>query len=680
VIAFTPPFLFIKELALGVRGEKHLAERQASFGRQPARTPGRPLNRVAGFYFSPIPIILCYDLSFFGNNTAVMEHRNDIRNICVIAHVDHGKTTLVDTLFKQAGTFRDNEMVNERVMDANDLERERGITIFSKNASVSWKGVKINIVDTPGHADFGGEVQRIMKMVDGALLLVDAVDGPMPQTKYVLKNALEIGLSPVVVINKIDRHDARPDWVLNQVFDLFSALGATDKQLDFIAVYASAKQGLATLDPNVPGVSMAPLLDTILSGIEPPLVALDQPFQMLVTSVEYDNYLGRMAVGKIGRGKVSAGDMIARIDREGNITFTKIQKLFTFFGLARSEAATVSAGDIAVIAAGFKELDIGETLADREFPEALPTIEIDEPTISMNFSINTSILCGKSGDKLTSRHLEERLNAELRSNIALQVERDETGEGFKVSGRGELHLAILIETMRREGFEMSVSRPQIITREIDGVTVEPEEFTMVDVDESHSGKVIEKFGQRKGSLKNMANMEKGRVRLEFTIPARGLIGMHSELLTETRGTAVITHSFHRFIPWAGNIETRRNGSLISQDHGTATAYAIDKLSDRGEFFIAPGTEVYEGMIVGENNKGGDLIINITKGKKLTNMRTSSSDDTVKLTPPKILSLEQSLEYLADDELAEITPGAIRIRKKYLNEEDRKKNRKKAGVA
>jgi GTP-binding protein len=609
-----------------------------------------------------------------------MEHRNDIRNICVIAHVDHGKTTLVDTLFKQAGTFRDNEMVNERVMDANDLERERGITIFSKNASVNWKGVKINIVDTPGHADFGGEVQRIMKMVDGALLLVDAVDGPMPQTKYVLKNALEIGLCPVVVINKIDRHDARPDWVLNQVFDLFSALGATDKQLDFIAIYASAKHGLATLDPNVPGVSMAPLLDTIVSGIEPPLVALDKPFQMLVTSVEYDNYLGRMAVGKIGRGKVSSGDMIARIDREGNITFTKIQKLFTFFGLARSEAASVAAGDIAVIAAGFKELDIGETLADREFPEALPTIEIDEPTISMNFSINTSILCGRSGDKLTSRHLEERLTQELRSNIALRVERDDTGEGFKVSGRGELHLAILIETMRREGFEMSVSRPQIITREIDGVTVEPEEFTIVDVDESHSGKVIEKFGQRKGSLKNMANMEKGRVRLEFTIPARGLIGMHSELLTETRGTAVITHSFHRFIPWAGPIETRRNGSLISQDYGTATAYALDKLSDRGCFFIPPGTEVYEGMIVGENNKGGDLIINITKGKKLTNMRTSSSDDTVKLTPPKILSLEQSLEYLADDELAEITPGAIRIRKKYLNEEDRKKNRKKAGVA
>lgn len=609
-----------------------------------------------------------------------MEHRNDIRNICVIAHVDHGKTTLVDSLFKQAGTFRDNEMVSERVMDANELERERGITIFSKNAAVNWKGVKINIVDTPGHSDFGGEVQRIMKMVDGALLLVDAVDGPMPQTKYVLKNALEIGLSPVVVINKIDRGDARPDWVLNQVFDLFVALGANDKQLDFKTVYASAKNGLATLDPAMPGESMAPLLDTILSGIEAPLVALDQPFQMLATSVEYDNYLGRMAVGKIARGKVAAGDMIARIDREGNITFTKIAKLFTFYGLARAETPSAAAGDIAMIAAGFKELDIGETLADRELPEALPTIEIDEPTISMNFSINTSVFSGKSGDKLTGRHIEERLNQELRSNLALRVERDETGEGFKVSGRGELHLAILIETMRREGYELSVSRPQIITREIDGVTMEPEEFTIVDVDETHAGKVIEKFGQRKGSLKNMANMEKGRIRLEFTIPARGLIGMHSELLTETRGTAVITHSFHRFVPWAGVIETRRNGSLISQDQGTATAYALDKLSDRGSFFIAPGAEVYEGMIVGENNKGNDLIINITKGKKLTNMRTSSSDDTIKLTPPRILSLEQSLEYLADDELAEVTPSAIRIRKKYLNEEDRKKYRKKVGAA
>ena len=609
-----------------------------------------------------------------------MERRNDIRNICVIAHVDHGKTTLVDALFRQAGLFRDNEQVTERIMDANDLERERGITIFSKNAAVTWKGVKINIVDTPGHADFGGEVQRIMKMVDGALLLVDAVDGPMPQTKYVLKNALESGLAPVVVINKIDRADARPDWVLDQVFDLFAALGATDRQLDFRAVYASAKNGHATLDLNTPGQSMAPLLDTILDSMDAPLVAPAEPFQMLVTSVEYDNYLGRMGVGKITRGAVNSGETIARIDREGNISFSKIAKLFTFEGLNRREAATATAGDIALVAAGFKELDIGETLANREFPEALPTIEIDEPTISMNFSINTSPFSGRSGDKLTGRHLEERLTQELRSNLALRVERAEGGEAFKVSGRGELHLSILIETMRREGYELSVSRPQIITREIDGAVMEPEEFVIVDVDETYSGKVIEKFGQRRGMLKNMANMEKGRVRLEFTIPARGLIGVHTELLTETRGSAVITHSFHSYIPWAGPIDSRRSGSLISQDQGSATAYALDKLADRGDFFIEPGAEVYEGMVIGEYNKGGDLVVNVTKGKKLTNMRTTSSDDTVKLAPPRRMSLEQCLEYLAEDELAEVTPGGVRIRKKFLDEEERKKNRRKAGAA
>ncbi len=609
-----------------------------------------------------------------------MKPRKDIRNICVIAHVDHGKTTLVDSLFNQAGMFRENEIVVERLMDANDLEKERGITIFSKNAAVTWRGVKINIVDTPGHADFGGEVQRIMKMVDGALLLVDAVDGPMPQTKYVLKNALEIGLSPVVVINKIDRPDARPGWVLDQVFDLFVALGANDKQLDFHTVYASAKNGIATLDTDIPGESMAPLLDTIVNDVDPPEVSLDQPFRMLATSVEYDNYLGRMAVGKIDRGKVSTGETIARIDREGNITFTKIQKLFVFEGIKQRETDLATAGDIAVIAAGFKGLDIGETLADKDLPEALPTIEIDEPTISMNFSINTSPFAGKSGNKLTGRHLEERLTQELRSNLALKVERAEGGEAFKVSGRGELHLSILIETMRREGYELSVSKPQIITREVDGAVMEPEEFSIVDVDEPYSGKVIEKFGKRRGELKNMSNMEKGQIRLEFTIPARGLIGMYSELLTETRGSAVVTHSFHRLIPWAGPIEGRRSGSLVSQDNGFATAYALDKLSDRGEFFIGAGTEVYEGMVVGEYNKGNDIVVKVSKGKKLTNVRAASSDDTIKLTPPRAMSLEQCLEYLADDELAEVTPDAIRIRKKFLHEEDRKKQRRRAGAA
>lgn len=608
-----------------------------------------------------------------------MEPRKDIRNICVIAHVDHGKTTLVDTLFKQAGLFRDNENVAERIMDANDLEKERGITIFSKNASVIWKGVKINIVDTPGHSDFGGEVQRILKMVDGALLLVDAVDGPMPQTKYVLKNALEAGLAPVLVINKIDRPDARPDWVLDQVFDLFSNLGATDRQLDFHTVYTSAKNGIATLDMDMPGESMAPLLDTIVNDVDAPKISLDEPFRMLVTSVEYDNYLGRIAIGKIDRGRVKSGDTIARIDREGEITFTKIQKLFWYEGLNRSEVNEMSAGDIALIAAGFKELDIGETVADREFPEALPTVEIDEPTISMNLSINNSPFAGSSGEKLTSRDIDERLNRELRSNLALRVERTEGGEAFKVSGRGELHLSILIETMRREGYELSVSMPEIITRDIDGVKSEPEEFVIVDVDKEFSGKVIEKFGQRRGELKNMDAAQEGRVRLELTIPARGLIGLHSELLTETRGSAVITHSFHRFIPWAGPIEGRRTGSLISQDQGVATGYALDKLADRGDFFIKPGTQVYEGMVIGEGNKATDLIVNVTRGKKLTNVRAASSDDNIKLAPPRLMSLEQNLEYLADDELAEITPDAIRIRKRFLNFEERKKQKKKAGA-
>lgn len=601
---------------------------------------------------------------------------NGIRNICVIAHVDHGKTTLVDTLFKQTGTFREGGREGgERIMDQNDLERERGITIFSKNAAVRWKDVKINIVDTPGHSDFGGEVQRILKMVDGALLLVDAVDGPMPQTKYVLENALKIGLAPIVVINKIDRADARPAWVLDQVFDLFGALGATDHQLDFKVVYTSAKQGIASLDPDVRGVNMEPLLDAILERVAPPNGDAEQPFQLLVTSVEYSDYLGRQAIGKINRGVIKANQPIARIDREGNISFMNVMKLYVFDGLTRTEAEGATAGDI-VMVAGFKELEIGETLADKEFPEALPTIEIDEPTISMNFNINTSPFVGRSGDKLTGRHLQERLEKELRSNLALKVERAEGGESFKVSGRGELHLAILIETMRREGYELSVSRPEVIAREIEGQKMEPEEFVIVDVDADHAGKVIEKFGQRRGELKNMTPMTDNKTRLEFTIPARGLIGMHGELLTETRGSAVMSHSFHRYVPWAGAIASRRNGVLISGDNGAATAYAMDKLSDRGEFFIAPGTDVYVGMIVGECNTHIDLVVNVVRGKKLTNMRAAGSDDNIKLAPPRVLSLEQSLEFLNDDELAEITPESIRLRKKYLNEEDRKRYQKR----
>ncbi len=600
--------------------------------------------------------------------------QQDIRNVCVIAHVDHGKTTLVDTLFKQTGTMRDNERMGERVMDANDLEKERGITIFSKNASVNWKGKKVNIVDTPGHHDFGGEVQRILKMVDGALLLVDAVDGPMPQTKYVLENALKLGLAPIVVINKIDRADARPDWVLNQIFDLFAALGANDKQLDFKVVYTSAKQGIASLDPAVLGVNMEPLLDAIIERVDAPEVEPDKPFQMLVTSVEYSDYLGRMGVGKILRGKVTSNTQISRIDRQGNITFNTIMKLYSFVGITRKEVESATAGDIVIIAC-FKDLEIGETLADKEYPEALPTIEIDEPTISMYFSVNTSPFVGRTGDKLTGRHLQERLDRELRSNLALRVERVENSDSYRVSGRGELHLSILIETMRREGYELSVSRPEVIAREIDGKRMEPEEFVIVDVDDEFVGKVIEKFGSRKGVMKNMAPQMEGKSRLEFTIPARGLIGMHGELMTDTRGSATMSHSFHAFIPWAGAIQGRRNGVLISGDDGTATAYAMDKLQDRGEFFIAPGADVYTGMIVGMCNTDIDLVVNVVRGKKLSNMRASGSDDMVQLAPPRILSLEQSLEFLEDDELAEITPDCIRLRKRYLNEEDRKRHKR-----
>ena len=608
-----------------------------------------------------------------------MADKDNIRNICVIAHVDHGKTTLVDALLKDSGAFRDNAVVAERVMDVNDLEKERGITIFSKNASITWKGAKINIVDTPGHKDFGGEVERILKMVDGALLLVDAVDGPMPQTKFVLRKSLELGLAPLVVVNKIDRPDARPSWVVDQVFDLFGALGATDEQLDFHVIYSSAKIGFATPDFSKKGKDMAPLLDAIVEKVSPPSVDDTGPFQMLITSAEYSDYLGRMAVGKINRGKVKRGSQLARIDLKGNINVSQVVKLFSYQGLGKKEIESASAGEIVVIA-GFKTLDIGETLADKDMPEPLPAVEIDAPTISMNFSINSSPFAGLSGDKVTARHLTDRLDKELRSNLALKVAKGSDGESLRVSGRGELHLSILVETMRREGYELSVSRPQVITIEKDGQRMEPEEFVIVDVDEAYSGKVIEIFGRKKGELKNMAPALEGTIRFEFTIPVRGLLGIQSELLTETRGTAVMTHTFHNYIPWAGPIPSRLNGVLISMDKGTASAYALDKLSDRGTLFIEPGTEVYEGMIVGERNRSVDIVVNVCKGKKLTNTRAAGSDDMIKLAPPRKLSLEQSLEFINDDELVEVTPAYIRLRKRYLNEETRKSHRKRSDVA
>ncbi|MDH5542451.1 MAG: translational GTPase TypA [Nitrospinota bacterium] len=608
-----------------------------------------------------------------------MSHKEQIRNICVIAHVDHGKTTLIDALLKQSGTFRANEKVNERVMDANDLEKERGITIFSKNASIRWKNVKINIVDTPGHSDFGGEVERILGMVDSALLLVDAVDGPMPQTRFVLQKALKLGLAPIVVINKTDRPDARPDWVLNKVFDLFGSLGANDKQLEFHTVYSSAKGGFAMLDHTKPGTNMEPLLDSILEKVAPPEVDEKGTFQMLITSAEYSDYLGRMAIGKINRGSVKVGQEIARIDLKGNIIKSPIVKIFTFEGLNRKEAEFALAGDI-VMLAGCKEFEIGETLADVHMPEPLPAVIVDKPTISMNFSPNTSPFAGRSGDKVTSRHLQERLEREVKSNLALKYEKGTEGDSFKVSGRGELHLSILIETMRREGYELSVSKPEVITHIKDGQRLEPEEFAIVDVDGDFAGKVIEKFGKRKGELKNMEAMPDNRQRLEFTIPARGLLGIYGELQTETKGTAVITHTFHNYIPWVGPIPSRSNGVLISMDEGKTSAYSLEKLSDRGELFIGPGVDVYEGMVVGECNRPVDMVVNVCRGKKLTNTRAAGNDDMIKLTPPRILSLEQTLEYLNDDELAEITPDALRIRKRHLKEEDRKRSKKVAASA
>ena len=603
-----------------------------------------------------------------------MNKKTEVRNICVIAHVDHGKTTLVDAMLKESGTFRTNETVDERAMDSNDLERERGITIFSKNASINWKDVKINIVDTPGHSDFGGEVERVLKMVDSALLLVDAVDGPMPQTRFVLKKALELGLAPLVVINKIDRPEARPDWVHDKVFDLFASLGANDKQLEFHTVFSSAKNGFAVLDHADPGENMTPLLDSILEWVDPPQVEEEGPFQLLISAAEYSDYLGRMAIGKINRGSVKAGDEVARIDLKGNVIKTPVTKLFSFMGLKREEVQVAYAGDIVMIA-GCKELEIGETLADVLMPEPLPAVIIDEPTISMYFSTNTSPFAGLSGTKVTGTNIRERLEREVKSNLALKVEKSGDGDIFKVSGRGELHLSILIETMRREGFELSVSRPEVITKDIDGRKMEPEEFVIIDVEETYGGKVIEKFGKKKGELKNMAALADNRQRLEFTIPARGLLGMHGELQTDTRGSAVMTHSFHNYVAWAGEIPTRTNGVLISMDQGKTSAYALEKLSDRGEQFIGPGTEVYEGLVVGERNRPGDIVVNVCKGKKLTNTRAAGNDDMIKLAPPRLMTLEQALEYLNDDELAEITPDAIRIRKRHLKFEDRKRHQK-----
>ncbi len=601
--------------------------------------------------------------------------REDIRNIAIIAHVDHGKTTLVDKMLRQGGAFKSHEGVVERVMDSNDLERERGITILAKNTSVHYKHFKINIVDTPGHADFSGEVERTLNMVDGVLLLVDAFEGAMPQTKFVLRKALELNLRPIVVINKIDRVDARPKEVVDQVIDLFLELEANDDQLDFPIVYASAKAGFAKLNLNDPATDLSPLFETIISRVGPPPGDAAAPLQMLVTSLDYDNFVGRIALGRVFRGTIRVGEALALVQGDGEIVKGKAARIIGYEGLKKVELAEAAAGEIIGVA-GFEAAQIGATLADPNMPEALPTISIGEPTISMNFMVNTSPFAGKEGKFVTSRNLRERLFRELRSNVALRVEETGNTDIFKVSGRGELHLSILIETMRREGYEFAVSRPTVILKEIDGKTYEPIERLMLDVEETYIGTVMEGLGRRRGELVSMGNTLGGHVRLEFDVPSRGLIGYRSEFLTATRGTGIMNYTFSAYQPYKGEIASRSKGVLISMETGEAILFSLHHVQERGVLFVSPGEKVYEGMIIGEHSRANDLVVNASKKKHLTNFRSSTAEDALVLAQPRKMSLEEAIAFLADDELLEITPQSIRFRKKYLNETDRKRLSKK----
>lgn len=596
----------------------------------------------------------------------------NIKNIAIIAHVDHGKTTMVDALLRQTGAFRDNQQVEERVMDSNDLEKERGITIFSKNASLFYKDYKINIVDTPGHADFGGEVQRIMKMVDSVLLLVDAFEGPMPQTKYVLKKSLEIGLRPIVVINKVDRPNCRPNEVLDLVFDLFVQLNASDAQLDFPIVYASAKEGFARRELADTNNDIFPLLDCILEHVPSPEGDEAKPLQFLTSAIEYDNYMGRLGTGKIHNGGIKQGDDVLLLKRDGSRLQYRVSKLYSYTGLKRIEVKEAFAGDI-VSVAGLEQIDIGETIADRDNPSPLPLISIDEPTLAMTFLPNTSPFMGKEGKFVTSTALWDRLLKEREANVSLVIEKSNVAESFTVKGRGELQLSILIEEMRREGYEFSVSRPEVIYRELKGKKTEPIELATIDVADEFTGVVIEKLGARKGEMMDMTVGNDGYTRLEFKVPSRGLIGFRNEFLTETRGTGVINHVFYEYEFYKGDIAGRGRGALVQMEKGVATAYALDTLSDRGELFITPGTEVYSGMIIGANSRENDMEVNVCRTKKLTNTRAAGSDEAVRLSPPKVFSLEQALEYIEDDELLEITPKNIRMRKKILDSLERKKS-------
>jgi GTP-binding protein len=594
-----------------------------------------------------------------------------IKNLAIVAHVDHGKTTLVDAMLRQSGVFKSYQKMEERVMDSNDLEKERGITIFSKNAAFHYKDYKVNIVDTPGHADFGGEVQRILKMVDSVLLVVDAFEGTMPQTKYVLKKCLELGLMPIVVINKIDRPNARPDEVLNMVFDLFVELNAADDQLEFPVVYASAREGVAKYHMHDEAKDLTPLFDMIINHVEDTQGDPEKPFQFLTSAISYDNYLGKIGTGKIYNGKVAQGDDVVLIKRTGEKIIYRVTKIFAYEGLAKVEIKEGLAGDIVAIA-GIETIDVGETVACKDNPVELPTIDIDRPTMSMTFKVNDSPFAGREGKFVTSRNIKERLDKELQTNVSIVVEPTDTPDAFVVKGRGELQLAILIENMRREGFELQVSKPQVIFHEAEGKKLEPIEHAIIDVPAEFVGIVIEKMGIRKGEMTNMTPGSDNYTRLEFMVPTRGLLGFRNEFMTETRGTGILNHSFHEYGPFRGEVPTRTRGVLIVMEEGLAVAYAMDKLQDRGQFFVGPGADVYAGMIVGENSREGDMIINICKEKKLTNMRASGSDDAIKLEPPRKFSLEQGMEYIAEDELLEITPKTIRMRKKILEANKRKR--------
>jgi GTP-binding protein len=593
-----------------------------------------------------------------------MQLREGIRNIAIIAHVDHGKTTLVDAMLWQSGLFRQNETVAERVMDSMDLEREKGITIMAKNTAISYRDVHINIVDTPGHADFGSEVERTLTLVDGVLLLVDAAEGPLPQTRFVLKKALEAGLPPIVVINKIDRGDARPAEVLDEVYDLFIDLDATEDQLDFPVLYTNARAGTATQDVKIEGTTLEPLFEAILSTVPAPRFDPALGLQFRVTMLDWDDYVGRLIIGRIVNGRVRQADRVSVVHRDGTVEQAKVTVLYGYEGLKRVEIAEAAAGEIVAIA-GIETIDIGETVADLEHPQALPVIRIDEPTVSMLFSANVSPFAGREGRYVTSPQLRERLMKERKLNPGIRVEETDSPDTFRVSGRGELQLAILIEIMRREGFEVEVGKPEIITRQESGRTLEPMEHLVVDVPEEFIGAVTQKIGPRRGLMTKMVNHGTGRVRLEYRLPSRGLIGYRTEFLTDTRGTGLLNHLFDGWDEWQGDIAHRQNGALVADRTGRATGYAIDNLQARGTMFVAPGDQVYEGMIVGENSRDNDLDVNITKEKKLTNMRASTADEGIKLTPPRIMNLEQCLEWIREDELLEVTPKSLRLRKRAL---------------